>query len=259
MKSLTGMSKFFFLLLLICSFFVCTIPIYLFWELKPKRVRNILIRIVSYYSQVMAFILDIEIDSANFKKLESNYFIVCNHLSYLDMIIISSLIPTCYVTSVEMGNIPVLGQIAKLAGCLFVERRNKSNIENEIKDIEDALSQGFNVTVFPEATSTNGEKVLNFKRSLFASATNTDSKIMPLTINYKSINSSRMDINKRDLVCWYDDMSFLPHLFKLCFQKNIKVEIEVGGELLSENYDFDPAKLRDRAFEVVSRNYCRIA
>lgn len=154
-----------------------------------------------------------------------NYLIVSNHLSYLDVLIISSIIPSCFVTSKEIKDSFFLGQIVTLAGCLFVDRRDKRNLKNEIGELRDALRHNLSVTIFPEATSTNGNEVIRFRRPLFESSIATGKPILPLTINYKKISSRPVNASNRDIVCWYGDMDFLPHFLKVLEQDSIDVEL----------------------------------
>jgi 1-acyl-sn-glycerol-3-phosphate acyltransferase len=83
-----------------------------------------------------------------------------------------------------MKNTFFLGQICKFASCLFVERRSRGNLDQEIKEITDALNYGHNVLIFPEGTSTNGDEVLRFKRPLFNAAIFSSKKVLPATLNY---------------------------------------------------------------------------
>ena len=96
-----------------------------------------------------------------------NYLIVSNHLSYLDVLAMISVLNTRFVTSMEVKHAAGLGWITDQAGCLYVERRSRKNLKTEINEISKALEGGFYVVVFPEATSTNGDGVLRFKRPLF--------------------------------------------------------------------------------------------
>lgn len=251
--------KFFFVFLVIFVYFLSTAPFFIFLKKYPYGTKKILNHIVGIYSKVLTWILGIKI-SHNLNTIDrnKNYFIVSNHLSYIDILLISSVLPTSFVTSVEMKNTPFLGQIIQLAGCLFVERRNKKNIMNEIGDIENALNKGLNVTVFPEATSTNGEQVLKFKRSLFQSAVNTQVDVLPLTINYKEINKHKVSLKNRDILCWYGDMEFAPHLWNLCKQRTIQVELLANETVLAQNQQNCTATLRDIAFEKVVINFSAV-
>lgn len=249
-----GLIKFVTIITAISSYFLVTWPGLFFFKKYPQQTRRVLNKIVSIYSNFVLWAVNAKVDPELKEKAYSHKLIVSNHLSYMDIMVMSSLVPSSFVTSVEMKNTPVLGQIVILAGCLFVERRNKSKIKNEIKDIEDALTSGLNVVVFPEATSTNGEGVLKFKRSLFQASVNTGAEVTPVTINYTHINGKPVDTSTRDLVCWYGDMDFASHLWKLCHQKEIRVSIKFADNL-NPQPENDTALLRDTAYEKVSENY----
>ncbi len=156
----------------------------------------------------------------------TNYLIVSNHLSYLDILLISSHLPSCFVTSVEVKHAPFLGLITKWAGCIFVERRNKDNIMLEIAEMTEALSEGLNIVIFPEATSTNGQGVLRFRCPLYNSAIAAQRQILPICLNYKKIDGENLNKENRDKVFWYGSMEFFPHLVGLMKLKTIEVEIE---------------------------------
>ncbi len=159
------------------------------------------------------------------------YLLAGNHLSYLDVLVISSQVPGCFVTSVEIKETPGLGQICQVAGCLFVERRNKHNITLEIKEICEGLSSGLNVIIFPEATSTNGEQVLRFRKPLFLAAVLSERPCLPVALSYRAIQNDPVTVENRDLICWYGDMDFLPHLWKLSGLGSIEAHLNFGSAI----------------------------
>jgi 1-acyl-sn-glycerol-3-phosphate acyltransferase len=219
--------------LTIVSYFLATLVLYPAFLLAPDRVRRVLTRIVSFYSKVMLRILNIKIHASRTRPLD-NYLIVSNHLSYIDVLVLSSVHPSCFVTSTDVRDTPFLGHISKLAGCLFVDRKNKKNLRDEIQELRDALQSGLNVIVFPEATSTNGDEVLRFKRPLFESSIATGKAILPLTINYLKISGKQVSLLNRDKVCWYGEMDFFPHFFSLLAEKEIEVEIILSEPIIPE-------------------------
>ncbi|OQW47954.1 MAG: hypothetical protein A4S09_14245 [Proteobacteria bacterium SG_bin7] len=159
--------------------------------------------------------------------LDQNYFTVANHMSYIDVLVINSFLPSCFVTSQEIRETFGLGLLTEVAGCIFVERRNKLKLGNEIEELSRALDWGINVCVFPEATSTNGETVLPFKKPLFRASVIAEVPILPITINYDSVDGKGLSTENRDIVCWYGDMDFLSHLWNLCGRNNIKCRVEI--------------------------------
>lgn len=173
----------------------------------------------------------IPVDFPNFnsKYLEStkSYLIVSNHLSYLDILAISTRFPSCFVTSVEIKETPFLGTIVQMAGCLFVERRSRSSLGLEITNLKNALEKNINVCVFPEATSTNGESVLRFRRPLFESAIQSQKEVLPICLNYLTLDGVPLSLETRDSIFWYGEMDFLPHLWQLCQHDNMQLEITI--------------------------------
>lgn len=244
--------KFFLFVLTITFFFLTTLPIYFFLFVSPHRARKTLILEVSFYSKIMLRILGINVSFKGGEFPEENCLIVSNHLSYLDVIVLASKIPTAFVTSKEIKKTPFLGEIVKLAGCLFVDRKNRSNLKEEISELKEGLLNGLNVTVFPEATSTNGDEVLRFRRPLFEAAKESNKNILPLTINYKTISHKEVSSENRDIVCWYGLMDFLPHFLKLLEEKEVSVEVSVG-ELISPYGD--SLELAKKSHEIISLSF----
>jgi 1-acyl-sn-glycerol-3-phosphate acyltransferase len=221
--------KFFAFVLTLVSFFAFTLLLYPFKFIAPHLTRKIISDFVSFHASMILMILQVKVNVRNETRLLAieNSLIVSNHLSYLDVLVLAAILPSCFVTSKEIKNSIFLGQIVTLAGCLFVDRKNKSNLKGEISELRAALSAGLNVTIFPEATSTNGSEVLRFKRPLFESAIATARPILPFTINYTNISSESVSANNRDIVCWYGEMEFFPHFLKLLDQTSISVEVQV--------------------------------
>lgn len=183
-----------------------------------------------------------------------NYLYVCNHMSYVDIFILSHITKACFVTSVEMRDTPVLGWIVKGAGCLFVERRSKHGLRAEIAEITQALEDGFNVFIFPEATSTNGDEILRFRRPLYAAALYAKKTIKPLVINYKSIDGVPVTKSNRDSICWYGGMSLAPHFLKMASQKNFLAEITILDEVVPEENE-QSGDLALKTQQMVTENY----
>ncbi|MCH2534550.1 MAG: 1-acyl-sn-glycerol-3-phosphate acyltransferase [Bdellovibrionales bacterium] len=176
-------------------------------------------------------------------QLPESSFVVCNHMSYLDILVLTQIAPMSFVTSQEIRETPVLGWLCQVGGCLFVDRRSKKNIENEIQQITNSLKNNQNVVVFPEATSTNGEEVLRFKRPLYNAPIFADKPVSVLCLNYTKINNHGFNEQNRDYICWYGDMSFVPHLWKLMSLKSVKAEVEVCEVLSTQGQSADQLAL----------------
>jgi len=239
----------------VMTYFVTAAPFYIFLKPFPYGTRKILNKMLKFYSRLGCKILAIDPDhKLEELKVDDNFLIVSNHLSYTDILAICSKLSACFVTSVEIRDTPFLGHICKLGGCLFVERRSRHNLSNEIKEITDALGNGLNVCIFPEATSTNGAEVLRFKRPLFKAAIDSNKRVLPLTLNYTKIGKEEVHLGNRDKVCWYGDMSFFPHLWGVLGSGNIEVDVH-ASEPIETHPELDMTELSLEAHKRVSAKF----
>lgn len=188
------------------------------------------------------------------KDPQKKHLIVSNHLSYIDILVVSSVFPTCYVTSVELKETPFLGQCAMAANSLFVERRARMNLRSEIQELAEALKNGLNVTVFPEATSTNGEGVLRFRRPLYEAAIQSGVDVLPICLNYRKIKGEAVTRKNRDSIFWYGDMPFANHFWGI-FEtlRSFEVEISILDPVSVE--EKDARKLCELTYSMVNEKY----
>lgn len=222
------------------------------------RARPYLTKVIALTGKVGLKIIGIKVMPKFTKRNPvENFLIVSNHLSYLDVLIISSYFPSCFITSKEMKETFFLGQLCLLGGCLFVDRKNRSNIHNEVKELTSALYRGLNVAIFPEAATTNGTSVLAFRRPLFQAALDAGAKVLPICLNYKSIDAQELSLQNRDLLFWYDEMPFLGHVLKLFAQKKIVVELTVFPSFYAQECS-DKIELSQKCYELISAEYKKI-
>lgn len=160
-----------------------------------------------------------------FKRRNKNYLIVCNHMSYLDVMLMASVMPCVFVTSVDMGETKFLGTMAEMGGAIFIERRNRERVDADRSTMANALRKGHNVVIYPEGTSTNGSGVLPFKKSLLTAAVEGGVDIQPVVLRYTEINGEPFSEKNRDVVCWYGDMPFVSHLTRVLSLKSWKAEL----------------------------------
>lgn len=184
-----------------------------------------------------------------------NYFMVCNHMSYIDILVLSKCQPAVFVTSVEMEKTFFLGDMAKLGGSFFVNRINRRKIKEEVAALQTLLEKGFNVFIFPEGTSTDGQELLPFKKSLFRVPFQAkDYPILPICLKYESIDGEPFGPNNCDKVCWYGDMTFAPHILQLMKVKEMRVKVQYLDPLFPENFA-DHGALTQEAFRQINEAY----
>ena len=185
---------------------------------------------------------------------EENFLIIANHVSYLDIAILTSIRPFLFITSHEMKNTPFLGQLTQLGGSLYTDRKKFTGIMGEIKNFATFLHDGFNVVLFPEATSTDGKQLRNFKKSLLQVAIEAQKPILPICIKYVSNDNQPISDKNRDNLYWYGDMAFLPHFMRLVKTKQTEIEVTVLDKI-QVTPQSERKNLSDNAFEQISKKY----
>jgi len=142
-----------------------------------------------------------------------------NHLSYLDVLSISSVTPAVFVSKAEVRRWPLFGWFAAISGTVFVERARRLQVGEVNREIEAALAAGALVVIFPEGTSTNGESILPFRTSLLEPATRGNHEIHVGWIHY-ALEAG--DGDAANEICYWGDHTFLPHALNVFGKKSIR-------------------------------------
>ncbi len=185
-----------------------------------------------------------------------NFLLVCNHMSYLDILVVSSVLPSVFVTSNDLKESGFLGTLAELGGSIFIERRNRSQIEKDLEQMTATLKDGFNIMIYPEGTSSNGDSVLPFKKSLLMSAVFAGKDIIPVCLKYREINGKAFSPENRDQICWYGDMDFIPHFLQLLKTKKVVVELEFLN-VVTTTPESTRNDLANQCYDQISAAYSR--
>jgi len=154
---------------------------------------------------------------------------VCNHISYLDIVAVGSVVKGEFVARGDMADWPFFGLMAKAGRTLFIDRRRSS--AGAAKDhIQTRLNEGGALIMFPESTSGDGNHILPFKSSLFAVAEKEVKgqavHVQPMSIAYTRMNGLPMGVGWRSFLAWYGDMTLGPHLWQFLKLGATTVEIE---------------------------------
>ncbi|MFB3845418.1 MAG: lysophospholipid acyltransferase family protein [Candidatus Cloacimonadaceae bacterium] len=198
---------------------------------NPVKCRQRLAKNTSYTARRMLKTLRMKVKIINPERLEllkkNNFLIVANHVSYTDILVLASCHPMIFITSLEMAANPVLGNVTRLGGSLYTNRKKRTTLPAEIERMSSVLQQGFNIVLFPEGTSTNGATVYPFKKSLFQTAIQAQKDILPICVKYKKLDGKPIITQQqRNFVCWYATRTFVPHLWELLKHK-VDVEVHI--------------------------------
>ncbi len=178
-------------------------------------------------------------------KIPSSGLLVCNHLSYLDVLLLASLAPCVFVAKSDVKHWPVFGWFARLAGTVFVHRERRTQTAQARDEIEAALRTGVVVVLFPEGTSSGGETVLPFKSSLLEPAARQTHSLTAGLLRYEL-----GDGDASEEVCYWKDMTLVPHLVNLLSKRAVRAT--VGFTELREGSTHRKELARQLHFEVLS-------
>ena len=158
-------------------------------EIAFQRLNNLYYR--SFFCLVRALVPGLKIRVQDTVKSIRSSVIVCNHLSYLDPILLISLFPK-HKTIVKgiFFKIPVFGWMLKTSGYIPSSGGGIVSLEiiESMERMGDYLSSGGNLFIFPEGTRSRDGKIGKFNDGAFKIARRLGAPITVLRI----INTNRL-------------------------------------------------------------------
>jgi lyso-ornithine lipid O-acyltransferase len=225
----------------------------------PNRWK-IISRLMRSFTLLLRTILNIKItvvgDEGHLER--GGYVIISNHVSYVDGIVLGSLFPVVFVSKKEVKSWPVIGQWTTLCGTIFINRQRKELVPLIIDEISRKLKQEANILLFPEGTSTDGDRMLPFQTAPLAAPLRNRSIIVPVTVAYKSVEDKPISKRNRDLIYWHGDMDFLTHFWKLLSLRSIEVMVTIQPKIECFRYQDTSAGRRKLAADCYNRVLGRV-
>ncbi len=137
---------------------------------------------------------------------------VANHSSWLDIFALNAPASVYFVSKDEVADWPGIGWLARATGTVFI-RRERREAAAQIRLLRERIAAGHRLLFFPEGTSTDGRRVLNFKPTLFAAflaPDQPDLEIQPVSVIYHAPAGQAPCFYG-----WWGDMDFAPHMLKM--------------------------------------------
>lgn len=153
------------------------------------------------------FSIRVKIIGQPYTKTQTLY--ISNHISYLDIPAIGSILRGSFVAKKDVASWPVFGFLSTLQQTAFISR-DKTDAKREKNTLDAMLSQGKSLIIFPEGTSTDGKEVLPFKSSLFSIVMKPELKdmfVQPITLSMESVDNRAVKTQEdRDIYSWHINM-----------------------------------------------------
>ncbi|MGH9799857.1 MAG: lysophospholipid acyltransferase family protein [Blastocatellia bacterium] len=157
------------------------------------------------------------------------FFLVANHLSYVDIILVASQMDCVFIAKKEISGWPGMGWLSGRIGTIFIDRKNFQDIPRVIGLIDEALNEGSGIVLFPEGTSTIGETIMPFSPALMEPAARAGYPVSYAAISYRTPLG---EPPAHAAVCWWGDMDFVPHFLKLLLMSKFRATISYGEDAI---------------------------
>jgi 1-acyl-sn-glycerol-3-phosphate acyltransferase len=199
------------------------------------------------WSRALLWVLNVKISCTGKAPLPP-FFLVCNHLSYLDILVLASQVDAVFISKKEVSGWPILGFICRSMDTIFIDRNNIRDLPRVSAEVERFISVGTGVVLFPEGTSTQGSIVKSFHASLLSAPARLEFPVSWSNLSYKT---DPRDPSAHLAVCWWGDVPFVPHFVNLCGLRHIEAQVDFGSTQVREA---DRKRLADTLWREVSAN-----
>jgi lyso-ornithine lipid O-acyltransferase len=217
------------------------------------------------YHRVAARLLGMKIAVGGEAPRGGPLLIVANHASWLDIVVLGSLLPASFVARADMAGWPGVGLLARMQRSVFVDRTRRGQSGRQISDIASRLCAGDVVVLFPEGTTSDGNRVLSFNSSLFGAAREAVGtgrlerlSIQPVAIAYVRLNGIPMGRAMRRHAAWVGDEDLAPHLMARLAGGVIEVAVHFGAPV-AFTVESDRKAVARALEEDVRGNFVRMA
>lgn len=205
-------------------------------------------RVVRQWARGLAWIVNMQMRIEG-PRPNPPFFLVANHVSYVDIVVILANLDGVFVAKRELGSWPVLGYLTRLVGTIFLDRHNRRDAVRVLAAIDTRIGDGDGVVVFPEGTSSDGGDVYPMKPAMFEWAAQAGYPVSHAAIHYQTRLGAPA---ARDAVCWWGTMAFMPHVIELCGLAGFQATLRFGEEPL---YGTDRSDLAVRARAAIASNF----
>lgn len=221
--------------LVLATFFFFTIPLmplqFLFLAMGSRYARTF----PHWYHRQVSKIVGIRLHIDGEVAEEQGVLLISNHVSWLDITVLSAVAPVSFVAKQEVASWPFVSWLAKLQRSVFVDRMRRDQVGDKASEILNRLQSGDHVVLFAEGTSSDGNSVVPFKTALFAAvkpiggaAMGPNVSAQTLALTYTKLYGLPLCRRGRPVVAWYGDMDMASHAWKLLGLGPLDVYIRIG-------------------------------
>ena len=196
------------------------VPIQVVLMRLPGRVS---IRFARNYHAVLCRLIGLKVQVVGTPAPGPSVLFVSNHSSWLDVLVLGSVLEAAFVAKAEVGQWPIAGTIATLGRTIFVSR-TRGATGKEAEEIRERLTSGGSIILFPEGTSNDGTRVLPFRSSFLAVASDAQ-QVQPVSLVYDRLGGLPACRRDRPLFAWYGDMDIASHFWRIARRSGARATV----------------------------------
>ena len=177
-------------------------------------------RVPMWWQRVAARCLGLKVRIEGAPALDRPLLIVSNHVSWVDIVTLGSVLPVSFIAKSEVGGWPVVKWLARLQRSVFIDRTRRTATVASNSAIAARLASGEALVLFAEGTTGDGITVLPFRSALVGAAREASGADQPITIQpvaivYVGFQGLPIDRCRMAEIAWHGDMDLAPHLVSL--------------------------------------------
>lgn len=196
-------------------------------------------RLPQWYHRQCTRLLGLAVETRGQPSPTAPTLFVCNHVSYFDITVLGALLPASFVAKAEVARWPFFGLLARLQRTVFVDRSARRAVDQR-DEMDRRLDRGDRLILFPEGTSSDGNRVLAFKSALLSVAEQRPGgralTVQPVSIAYTKLDGLSMGRYLRPYVAWYGDMDLASHIWTAVGLGTIGVEVTFHAPVTIDDF-----------------------
>ena len=179
---------------------------------------------VRLWSRQMLRILRVDLHVLGEPPAQGPLLVVCNHISWLDILVLNAAQPTRFVSKADVRRWPVLGALITGAGTLYIERESRRDAMRVVHQMADALRAGDLLSVFPEGTTGDGRELLPFHGNLLQAAIAVNVPVLPVALRFVERDSGQPS----DAPTYIGDTTLIASIWRTLKAGNVCAELRYG-------------------------------
>lgn len=199
---------------------LAAVPIQAVLMLLPGRGK---VAFARTYHRVLCRLIGLRVQVVGQPAEGGSVLFVSNHSSWLDILVLGSVLEAAFVSKAEVGRWPMVGTVARLGRTVFVSR-TRNGTGKESREIKARLAGGDNIILFPEGTSNDGTRVLPFRSSFLAVAQDAK-QVQAVSLVYDRLGGLPACRRDRPFFAWYGDMDIATHFWRIARRSGARATV----------------------------------